>query len=176
MKFSAFFFSLAMLMIFSSCTKEDTETIDKCSNGFLDAGETNVDCGGNCPPCSESHEPFLSVIINDQTSPMTNKVLHYDQGYWALEMSNDSISIQLALGSDGSIGAHPIQMSGSYAYYNGVNYQQFAGGTCYIISHNSTDKEMSGFFNAKFLHQISTNPSVYDTLVLSNGQFEYMTY
>ena len=176
MKSATFFFALAMLVIFSACNKDEPTAVNKCSNGFIDPGETGVDCGGNCPPCNNTYPSFLSVIINGQTSPMTTKELHYDQGYWSLQMSNDSMDIQLALGNDGSVGAHPILMSGSYAYYNGVQYQQFAGGTCSIISHNTTDQEMSGFFGAEFLLQTSTNPSVYDTLKLSNGQFEHMPY
>jgi hypothetical protein len=37
----------AILLIFSAC-KEEKPVKAPCENGFLDAGETGVDCGGSC--------------------------------------------------------------------------------------------------------------------------------
>ena len=33
------------------CTQQECEFRDRCHNGILDGDETDVDCGGSCPPC-----------------------------------------------------------------------------------------------------------------------------
>lgn len=159
----------AMLLIFSAC-KED-EPVDPCTNGFLDPGETAPDCGGNCPPCSNTPVSFLNLDVNGIPTSMLNYQLNYDGTSWSLQMSNDSLNIQIGYGSTGDIGTYPIDPLGSYLYKNGTQYTGQTDGTYSISEHNTTDDLMSGFFQIKFFR-----PGFIDTVEISGGQFQNFAY
>lgn len=90
----------AILLIFSAC-KEEKPVKAPCQNGFLDAGETGIDCGGNCPPCIPVDIPLLYVECNGDQVNISAKSLTYSNGSWSLQISNDTLSIQIALGKLG---------------------------------------------------------------------------
>lgn len=166
---------IAMLTIFSSCKKEK-EPVDPCTNGFLDPGETNPDCGGNCPPCSEETQEYLTVQLNGEQTVMDYSSLFYDGSAWSLQISNDSISMQINLGNSGAIQTSNIPSSGTYCTMNSIDYPIQQNGTYSISEHNLSEHTMSGFFNIDFLLQISSMPLVYDTISFTGGQFEYFNY
>ncbi len=159
----------AMLLIFSAC-KED-EPVDPCTNGFLDPGETTPDCGGNCPPCVTTPITFLNLEVNSVNTSMLNKEMNYDGTSWSLQLSNDSLNIQLSFGTTGLIATEPILASGSYLYKNGTQYLGQTSGTYTISDHDVSADLMSGFFQIKFFR-----PGFVDTLRITNGQFENFGY
>jgi hypothetical protein len=160
----------AILLIFSAC-KEEKPVKEPCENGFLDAGETGIDCGGNCPPCAPVEIPLLYVECNGSQVNMTSKALTYSNGSWALLISNDTLSIQIALGNTGTIGTFPLTGGGSYATKNAQYYMNCSNGIYAISAHNTTSHKMSGFFQADF-----SRTGFSDTLHVRNGQFEFLTY
>ena len=160
----------AILLFFSAC-KEEKPVKAPCENGFLDAGETGVDCGGNCPPCTPVEIPVLYVECNGIPVSMSSKSLTYSSGNWSLLMSNDSLSFQFPLGNAGTIGTFPLSSSGSYAAKNGVYYLNSSNGSYSISAHDTTNKKMSGFFQADF-----SRTGFSDTLNVRNGQFEFLSY
>jgi hypothetical protein len=169
------FIVVAMLTIFSSCKKEE-EPVDPCTNGYLDPGEDTPDCGGNCPPCNVSGPEYFTIFIDGQTGSMDSRVLNFDNPGWSLQMSNDSISMQISLGTSGAIQTSAIPAIGTYAYVNGIEYPIQSNGTYSISEHNVASQNMSGFFGINFVRQISSSPNVYDTLKISGGQFEFFNY
>jgi hypothetical protein len=160
----------AILLIFSAC-KEEKPAKAPCENGFLDAGETGIDCGGNCPSCTPVEIPLLYVECNGGEVNMTSKSLTYSNGSWALLISNDTLSIQIALGNSGTIGTFPLIGGGSYATKNTQYYMNCSNGIYAISAHNTTTHKMSGFFQADF-----SRTGFNDTLHVRNGQFEFLTY
>jgi hypothetical protein len=171
----AFYLIIAMLTIFSSCKKNE-EPVDPCTNGYLDPGETAPDCGGNCPPCQVTAPEYFTLFIDGQVGTMNTRVLNFDNPGWSLQMTNDSISMQLSLGTTGLVQTSPIPALGTYAYVNGLEYPIQANGTYSISEHNLASQNMSGFFGIDFVRQISSGPDVYDTLKISGGQFEFFNY
>ena len=159
----------AMLLIFSAC-KED-EPVDPCTNGFLDPGETAPDCGGNCPPCSNTPVSFLNLSVNGVNTSMLNYEMDYNGSAWSLQLSNDSLNIQIGCGSTGDVGTFPIDPAGSYLYKNGTQYLGQTDGTYSISEHDVTEDLMSGFFQIKFYR-----PGFVDTLSITNGQFQNFAY
>lgn len=159
----------AMLLIFSAC-KED-ESVDPCTNGFLDPGETAPDCGGDCPPCSTTPIQFLTVDVDGASTPMSNRELMYDGNSWSLQLSNDSLNIQIGYGTTGAIGTETIDPAGSYLYKNGTGYAGQIDGIYSISEHDSSADLMSGFFQIKFFR-----PGFVDTIRITNGHFENLPY
>lgn len=165
----------AMLTIFSAC-KKDEEPVDPCTNGFLDPGETSVDCGGNCAPCTTTQPEYFTLFIDGQIATMTYRELFYDGTAWSLQMSNDSISMQISLGTSATLQTSPVPTSGTYAFVNGFEYPIQLNGTYSISEHDLSTQTMSGFFEIDFLRLVSASPTTYDTLKVSGGQFEFFQY
>lgn len=159
----------AMLLIFYGC-KED-EPVDPCTNGFLDPGETAPDCGGNCAPCSATPVTFLSLIVNGVNTSVLSKELVYNGNAWSLQLSNDSLNIQIGLGTTGAVGTEPINPAGTYLYKNGTQYAGQLDGTYTISEHDTSEDLMSGFFQIKFFR-----PGFVDTIRISTSQFENLSY
>jgi hypothetical protein len=163
---------LAFILIFSlSCKKEEEETVDKCQNGFLDTGEEGIDCGGTCTECEESYFAFLIANIKGAEISFPTKTLTYENSIWSLSFSNDSIVIQLNLGSNGEIGSYPISPIGTSGSYNDTTYSSSANGEHAINDHSETDRRMSGFFSVNLFVSGTT-----DTLRITGGQYEDLPY
>lgn len=158
-----------MLLIFSAC-KED-EPVDPCTNGFLDPGETAPDCGGDCPPCVINPITYLNMVVDGINTSMQNYAMDYNGTAWSLQLSNDSLNIQIGFGTTGAIGTEPIDPSGTYLYKNGTLYSGQTAGTYSISEHDTAEDLMSGFFQIKFFR-----PGFVDTIRITNGQFENFAY
>ena len=163
------FYLAAMIAIFSSC-KEKEVIIDACSNGFLDPGETGIDCGGNCAPCIPYEPSTIYLECNGIPMSMPIKTLVYDTS-WLLTAANDSLTFQFNLGNSGTIGNFDLPTLGSFATKNGIFYMNSSNGVYAISAHNLTTKKMSGFFQANFFRN-----GFSDTLKVRNGQFEFLSY
>lgn len=160
---------IAMLLIFSCKKKEDT--VDPCQNGFIDAGEVQPDCGGPCPPCAENYTSSLYLNINGVATTFSSKSLTYDGTNWILSMSNDSLDIQLDLGTDGTVGSYTMSTLNSDCDYFGINYPILSDANFAISYHDTAANRMSGLFQAKF-----SRPGFVDTVRITNGQFDYYVY
>ena len=99
------------------------------------------------------------------------KTMSYDNSTYSLSFSNDTINVQLNLGSDGSVGNYNISPAGTSGAYNGVQYTAFVNGQHAINEHNLNDKRMSGFFSIDFYR-----PGTTDTLKITGGQYEDLPY
>ena len=159
----------AMLLIFSAC-KED-EPVDPCTNGFLDPGEDAVDCGGDCSPCVNTPVTFLNLDVNGINTAMLSYEMDYDGSSWSLQLSNDSLNIQIGFGNTGDVGTYPIDATASYLYRDGAQYLGQTEGVYSISDHDVANDLMSGFFQIKFFR-----PGFVDTLEIANGQFENFGY
>jgi hypothetical protein len=56
-------------IIYYSCKKKETntnETIETCSDGIKNQGETDIDCGGPCAPCQIS--TFINLVVGGGSS------------------------------------------------------------------------------------------------------------
>lgn len=161
---------IAILSILSSC-KEKTPVVDKCSNGFVDIGENGVDCGGNCPPCAPYEPASVYFECNEIPIVMPSKTLTYQNNTWTLSAHNDTLSVQVNLGSNGSVGNYTMNPAGNIASMNNIYYLNASNGMYAINAHNTSTKKMSGFFQFDYSRTGYT-----DTLRIRNGQFEFLPY
>ena len=169
MNFKSLLF-FTMLIIFSSCKKDDDQ-VPSCENGFLDIGESGIDCGGTCSPCSNNEPSYMSFDCNGVPLVMQTKVLSYTNGIWSLAANNDTFSIQLNLGSNGAIDVYNTNPQGSVAIKNGIYYLNANNGTHAFYYHDTINKKMGGFFQIDF-----SRDGFDDTLRIQNGQFENLYY
>jgi hypothetical protein len=166
--YPAFLFTI--LVIFSACKKK-TDTVDKCSNGFLDAGELGVDCGGNCAPCSVNNPPSLFLELNGTPISMTSKSIAFSENTYSLNASNDSLSFQFNIGSNGAIGTFTMNSLGTLGTKNGIYYMNASDGIYSISAFDTISKIMSGFLQVNLSRNGFT-----DTLKIRNCQFDYIKY
>ena len=164
------FLFFTMIIIFSSCKKNE-EQVPTCENGFLDIGESGIDCGGSCAPCSNNEPSYMSFDCNGVPLVMQTKVLSYNNGIWSLAANNDTFSIQLNLGSNGAIDVYNTNPQGSVVIKNGVYYLNANNGTHAFYYHDTINKKMGGFFQIDF-----SRDGFDDTLRIQNGQFENLYY
>lgn len=157
------------LLVITACNKEEEPTINPCMNGQLDAGETAIDCGGNCGPCPETEYPYAGFTINGHAVTASTKQLSYNNG-WSLYLATDSVTLQLNLGNDGSVGTYTMNSSGSTGSLDGVTYPTLHSGVYSISGHNLATEKLSGFFQGKFVRAAN------DTLFITNGFFEFLPY
>jgi len=165
-----FLVTTAMLLIFSSCKKEE-EPVDLCLNGFVDPGEEGVDCGGSCTPCANTPITTLFVTVNGESISMPTKQLTFDGSNWILSMNNDTINMTFDLGTNGTIGNYPLSFANSTCIMHGIPYPNQSNGSCAISEHNEADDIMSGFFQADF-----SRTGFLDTVHVTSGQFENFQY
>jgi hypothetical protein len=139
--------SLLFVLVLGSC-KDKEMKVDKCTNGFLDAGEEAVDCGGKCKPCETNQTPYMFVRVNGNPIQVQEKGLNYSNQNWLVYGVNDSLSFQLNLGSNASIGNYEINSSQSGGVF-GTSTMTFLSGLISVSYHDSEKKIMSGFFLLK---------------------------
>ncbi len=159
-----------ILIIFSACKKK-SDPVDKCSNGFIDAGELGVDCGGSCKPCEVYNPPSLFLEINGNPISMDNKSINFSDNTYSLIASNDSLSFQFNLGSNGNVGTFTLNSLGTFGSKNGIYYLNSSDGTYSISAHDSLTKSMSGFLQVNF-----SRNGYSDTIKIRNCQFDYIKY
>ncbi|HLV42149.1 MAG TPA: hypothetical protein VKY37_07715 [Brumimicrobium sp.] len=161
---------LTCLLLFS-CKKEE----QSCSDGIFTPGkEEKLDCGGVCPPCDFVPTPvdtYLSTKINDVPTSFSTFSLEKSPD-WILSFENDTLNIKLNFGQGDSLDGRPIQSIGSNAIFNTVNYSYINEGFTVFSEVNHTENYLSGYFNAKF---VSDN-DIYDTLKITNGEFQKINW
>ena len=162
--------AFTMLTIFFGC-KEKPQVIDKCSNGFVDAGENGVDCGGNCPPCPVFNPPSLYLELNGTPISMSNKSIAFSSGNYILTASNDSLVFKFNLGNSLEIGSNIMNPQGTYGQKNGVYYLNSSNGICTISNNDSVQKSLNGFLQTDLIRTGFT-----DTIKIRNCQFDYISY
>ena len=86
-------------------------------------------------------------------------------------MSNDTLDIQLDLGTNGDVGSYTMSPLNSNCDYYGINYPVLSDANFAINYHDTAANRMSGFFQAKF-----SRPGFVDTVRITNGQFDYYVY
>lgn len=100
-----------LIMVFSitmlSCTGAD------CTNGIQDGDETDIDCGGTCPPC-----PIPAPIM----TPLETSLL----GKWQLYSSNNNGIIEYHSGNSCQVEftSDPAGTEGYYRSYGSVGLYQ----------------------------------------------------
>lgn len=158
-----------MLTIFSSCKKE--ESVDLCTNGYLDPGEEEPDCGGSCAPCPFVTAPYLDLKINDVETSMITKSLTYNGTNWILSMVNDSLTLFFDLGTTGNTGGYPMPLANTNASLFGNSYPNQTDGSYAISAHDLENDLMSGHFEIKFSRIGYT-----DTIFVTDGVFSDYSY
>ncbi|MDH4473903.1 MAG: hypothetical protein QE487_14955 [Fluviicola sp.] len=158
------------LVVMIACNKEEEPVINPCMNGQLDPGETAIDYGGTCGDCPDPEYPTAGFSFNGAYTSVSTKQLTYSND-WKLYVANDSVSVQVNLGNDGTVGTDTLMnASGSYAFLNGVSYPTLVEGSSSITSHNLSTQKLSGFFQATFVRVPG------DTLHITNGYFNFLHY
>ncbi|MES2589800.1 MAG: hypothetical protein V4622_12535, partial [Bacteroidota bacterium] len=94
-----------------SCDKKEEEkpTVTPCTNGVKDNGETGVDCGGTCSPCSQY--AYLILNSNGESKQASSKSIVLENGNYILKAGYDTVLFQLNIGPDllsGTQAVNPI--------------------------------------------------------------------
>lgn len=166
--------SIFALLILISCEKEPEHT---CDDGLLSPGEEGVDCGGPCSPCPEP-EPFAfaSADINGIFTQYGTYNLEKSDD-WIISFQNDTSFVQLNIGDGDSLGARDIKTAFSFGELHNVDYPILSSGTCLFTEIDHDAQRLSFFFEAKLIMDpTGPNYNPYDTLVLKNGDFEYIEW
>ncbi len=163
-------FLLLGILFFTFACKKDPE-VDLCKNGFLDIGETSVDCGGSCPPCPVVYQPNLYLKLNGKPITFQNKTITELNSNWYLNCSNDSIQLQFNLGPDISVGNYNMQQANTFGVVNGVNYNMSTAGYVGIYANDPNAQRVSGLFQTKLYI-----PGSFDTVFVSSGEFYDLPY
>ncbi len=69
--------ALVVFMAMGGCKKE---TLGACGNGKMDAGESGVDCGGGCKPCSAGDYRLKSVVRIEGNDTATTNLFYTENG------------------------------------------------------------------------------------------------
>lgn len=160
----------SILIIFSSCKHKKIE-IDQCQNGFLDAGETKIDCGGICAACKEDKTPYLFLNLNGKEISFQPKKINLINSNYYLVVENDTINFNINLGPKLNFGTKIIPILNTNGQMNLIAYPNASNGIYTVNKIDSINKTVSGFFDVKLSKQ---NPD--DTLFITGGQFSYLSY
>lgn len=160
------FFTLFVLF---AC-KKDTDSPDLCTNGYLDIGETGVDCGGPCKACQDTYYPYLSIKLNQQQITFTNKTFTETNNKWSLKFWNDSIQVQMELGETLiKDSLYDIASVNTFMTYFGIVYPlttPYKPTNLAISDIAIQDRRISGYFSSKFYRA-----GFMDTMTVSGGNF-----
>jgi hypothetical protein len=160
-------FTFITILIFISCDKNDgNNQINPCANGKKDTGEIEIDCGGTCPECPTY--AYMVVRRNGEVKQVSSKSIVKEGENWLLVAGFDSLLFQINLGTELIEGINPMKANSTGAAMVNRPYT-FVSGILGISRNNLTKKELSGNFEATFVHQM-------DTLKLKDGQFEHIKY
>ena len=111
------------------------------------------------------------IKINDVDVSMTGKSISHVGNDYFLNLSNDSITMQINLGADGNVGNFNILSNGTTCNYNFIDYPNINNGISAISLNDTENQLLSGFFQLDFYR---TDFS--DTLHITEGQFDYLPY
>src|SRR5690554_4905267 len=161
---------LVSLLLFS-CKKEE----QSCTDGvFTPEKEEKVDCGGVCPPCNFQPtiiDTYLSAKVNGESISFSNYTLSKSPD-WILSFENDSLNIQVNLGSGDSLGGRPMEVPNSKALFHSNIYSSLGSGYSVFAEIDHIEQSLSAFFNAKFVSDNDIN----DTLRITDGEFQKINW
>ena len=167
-----YFFLISAFLItgINSCTKTDSKTA-LCSNGILDGGETEIDCGAACQACPAS--AVVTCTVGNSSFVSTNPSNTYGQqlAYSIRIYGNDSRPLNFMF-VPAPVG-QPTPISSVSFTYNGEAYIIEPGdsGKVILTANDTLRKIASGTF--WFTAGRVTGP---DTTSVRNGVFTNVRY
>ncbi len=157
----------------SSCNKEDDD-VGNCSDGFINNGETGLDCGGPCAPCLEPVVKRMVVFVEGEEVSFPTLFAEIETT-GIIAGSNDTISLSVNFGLIDSVWPL-IEGPNTFITYNGVNYNEFSTDSHLILTdEDNENNRISGLFRVEFYRLVSS-PDVYDTIIVDNGMFNNLSY
>ncbi len=173
------YLSIIFLLLFTllACNKEEEK--DTCSNGFVDIGETGVDCGGVCPPCPINIFPSVASKFNGAYTSFSTFSFVEDSDIWFLKYQNDTIDVQIRVGDNlFQDSLYTVPSTNSYVLINGINYNGVANpnlnqpsSTIGISDLDIANQRVTGLFNVIFFR-----PGTNDTLRVTAGAFSDVSF
>ena len=175
------FITIFFLSLISySCEKLDPPSISEpipptCSDGIQNQGETEVDCGGPCAPCSRALIPILTAVIGgssyeanaisafyeDDTLNIMGQISGQNTNLLVKVFTNfekDTVIIEEGRSTfSGSLGGRTLQLN------------SLEGMLIFTVK-NQTEQFLSGTFNFSALDQNQ------DTVQVTDGVFEEIKY
>jgi len=163
---------LVFLFFALSCEKEPEAAPGNCNDGFLNNGETGIDCGGPCPPCLEPEISSFNAAFNGVLSSFNVFDASYD-GTFYLHAKNDSIDLYLRFDNienppEGEENWPFLDIGEPILEMNGVTYTEFAPNSFIFLSDNTNNK-ITGFFQLRL-------PIGEDTMRVNTGSFYFIPY
>jgi len=161
---------ILMVSMFTACNsdKQDTDPVPTCSDGILNQGEKDVDCGGPCPPCDTI---TLTAEISGYNWVAKNIDAVASGGKLTITADNAVTPLwQVTLVHDGAFspGTYPLSSSSKLLQLGGNDYT-FSSGSITFTRFDTQNKLVSGTFSAKF-------NSITYSVNIANGAFTIIPY
>lgn len=171
-----FLFAWTCMILFVSCEKENQNPEPSCFDGIMNNGELGVDCGGPCPPCSNTAPPFLLAVFNGQLTNFPNINVQYGDTIY-INAVTDSVQVNLIFKNlitpNENNELYPLVPNlAPYVVYNGVQYTQTDPTYSVVVLTENADNKISGLFQLILPHGLNNM----DTLKVINGTFENLAY
>ena len=169
--------SIWILLIFGvACNKNQQPPLPTCNDGFMNNGETGLDCGGPCSPCAPITNPVFIAAFNGQfiNFPIVN--VQYGDTIF-MNASTDSVQVHLIFKNlsipDESNQLNPLVLGiMPLVSYNGVNYANTNPQYSVVTISEDEDQKLSGLFQLFLPHGLNNM----DTLKVINGAFMNIPY
>jgi len=138
---------LVILGIFSTCKEEEEDPgpVATCSDGILNQGETQIDCGGPCPAC-----PSITCKVDgaDWTSDYTSITAGFFGSVLQIQGGQSLNSSSMLIGYMGLQATGDFPLEAAKYTIGGVNYvmNKYPPGRIIFTDYNTTTKKITGTF------------------------------
>jgi hypothetical protein len=169
----------AGILTIGACNKEEEKNPGNCFDGYMNNGETGVDCGGPCAPCTQPIIPLMSASLNGTFVSFAQKSIQSGTN-WILEGTRDTVYISLNFGPEAAPGGYDlINDANSRAVINGREFTTPQPGShVLVVSHDLENKRVSG--NFRMILIAPRNPldpeTLWDTLKVESGSYSNLVY
>jgi hypothetical protein len=169
----------AGILTIGACNKEEEKNPGNCFDGYMNNGETGVDCGGPCAPCTQPVIPLMSASLNGTFVSFAQKSIQSGTN-WILEGTRDTVYISLNFGPEAAPGGYDlINDANSRAVINGREFTTPQSGShVLVVSHDSENKRVSGNFRMILIApRDPLDPeTLWDTLKVEAGSYSNLVY
>jgi len=169
-------FVCCLILVTLSCSKKQVQQEPSCTDGFLNNGETGIDCGGPCAPCLGLTNPVFFATFNGQFTYFNNVSVQYGDTIY-IHAITDSIQVNLSFKNltvpDENNQLNPIVQSVlPFVSYFNTDYSNINPQYSVISLSKNENNRISGLFQLFLPHGFENM----DTLKVVNGTFENIAY
>lgn len=161
----------AFIAVLQSCEPDQSNTYvagETCSDGILNQGENEIDCGGPCPACNSR----MTAVVNGASwTAQGNISSSTNNGSIIILSGNGTSTMSMIYTGPFSAGTFNLNSAIYCDLGNQINYLS-NGGTITFTDWDTHHKVVSGTFSFTGKNMADTT----DTRVVTQGVFKYVPY